>query len=391
MSNLHKQFLRKIKEQERAFGLSLLSEEPNNSEPETGFVSVEETSEQLERLLVEGKERQEFIRSNYQKVKGQVFPIANIYTDSQTGLQFQTYLKPPSSSSAPIFICHHGAGSSSMTFCKLAQDIDKAYGGVDEHPGLFTYDARGHGSTPISTPADYSLSTMTKDFEFIINEFHKIHNPQSSIYLVGHSLGGSILTNYLTMKPDTTYNFKGLIILDIVEETAVKALAAMPSFISRRPTTFNNYQEAIDWHIDQTRLLHSSESALLSVPDLLDETPSGLIWKTNLSETQPFWDTWFVNLSTNFIDCGKNQHVAKMLILSGHETLDTGLIIGQMQGKYQLIVFNNNENTGHFIHEDISGHISHSLIDFVKRNDSPGEYMKKEFGFVPKWGGKIHN
>ena len=27
-----------------------------------------------------------------------------------------------------------------------------------------------------------------------------------------------------------------------------------------------------------------------------------------------------------------------------------------------------------------------SLIDFIRRNDSPSDYMKNELGFVPKWG-----
>lgn len=79
-----------------------------------------------------------------------------------------------------------------------------------------------------------------------------------------------------------------------------------------------------------------------------------------------------------------------MLILSGHETLDTNLIVGQMQGKYQLVVFNNNPKIGHFLHEDIPSQIAITLMDFVRRNDNPEDYMKNELGFIPKWGGKIN-
>ncbi|CUM57037.1 Protein phosphatase methylesterase 1 [Debaryomyces fabryi] len=390
MSDLHKQFLKKIKEQERAFGLSLLSEEPDELESDTSYFSPTPQPSNEPKAGID-QERNGNIRRIYNDTKRDVFPIADIYTDSRSGVRFQTYFKPPSSSSAPIFICHHGAGSSSMTFCRLAQSLANEFGKQNEYPGLFTYDIRGHGDSSTSMPPDYSLSSVTNDFKFIVDEFHARNAPKSSIYLLGHSLGGSVLTNYLAANPDNAYKLKGLIVLDIVEETAIKALSAMPQFIRKRPTSFNSYQEAIDWHIKDSHLLHNDESALISVPDLLRESPNGLIWKTNLQETEPFWVTWFAGLSDNFINCGKTQHVAKLLVLSGHETLDTNLIIGQMQGKYQLIVFNNTQNTGHFIQEDIPKQISISLIDFVRRNDSPDEYMKKEFGFVPKWGGKIHD
>lgn len=177
--------------------------------------------------------------------------------------------------------------------------------------------------------------------------------------------------------------------LDIVEETAISSLGAMSSFLERLPPKFISYQQAIDWHLKATSLLKNPESAKLSVPDLFLDNGEVLTWKTELKVTQPFWDTWFHQLSKNFVECGKEKNVAKLLILAGHETLDTSLIIGQMQGKYQLIVFNN-PMTGHFVHEDIPNEVCASLLDFMKRNDSPEEYMKKELGFTPKWGGKIH-
>lgn len=388
MSNLHKQFLKKIKEQEKAFGLSLLSEEPESDSDSSFFNLTPEPSGAL--VTTMDQERHENIWKTYDRTKRSVFPVADIYTDSRSGIQFQTYFKPPSSSNAPIFICHHGAGSSSMTFCKLAQTLAEEYGKEDDRPGLFTYDARGHGDSSTTNPVNYSLAMLTDDCKFMIDEFHVRHGPKSSIYLLGHSLGGAVLTNYLISTPENGYKFKGLIIFDIVEEMAIKALSAMPQFIRKRPAIFSDYQEAIDWHTKDTQLLHSIDSAVVSVPDLLSECPNGLAWKTNLIETEPYWNTWFTGLSSNFINCGRNQHIAKLLVLTGHETLDTNLIIGQMQGKYQLIVFNNTQNTGHFIQEDIPKQISISLVDFVRRNDSPDEYMKEEFGFVPKWGGKIH-
>lgn len=383
MSDLHKLFLKRIKQQEQQLGLSLLSEDPEDI-PEP-FNARQKSDVNL----VKTQDHQD-IYDHYEAVKNQTFPIIDDFIDDKRHLSFQIYYSPPSSKSVPIFIFHHGAGSSSMTFCKLTQSLKNKYGTEEEHPGIFLFDMRGHGNSSLGKTPDYDISTLTEDFQFIIDEFHHRFKPESSLYLMGHSLGGSILTSYLNVNPDITYNIKGLIMLDIVEETAITSLSTMPSFLSRLPRKFTSYKQAIDWHIKYTRLLKNKDSACISVPDLFEEkTPNELTWKTDLKLTQPYWESWFLGLSSNFITCGSKIHVAKLLILAGHETLDTDLIRGQMQGKYQLIVFNNT-NAGHFLHEDIPDHVSVSLLDFAKRNDSPEEYMKKEFGFTPKWGGKIN-
>ena len=80
----------------------------------------------------------------------------------------------------------------------------------------------------------------------------------------------------------------------------------------------------------------------------------------------------------------------KLLMLSTHESLDKQLMIGQMQGKYQLVVFKNNEKSGHFVHEDLPNHVAVCLTDYIKRAVAPEIFMKEDLGVVPKWGGKIN-
>lgn len=392
MSDLHKAFLKRVKHQEKSLGLSPLLED--SIESPTSLNRVDSDSQLVTNSSeddVKSKE-DEILMDAYHQAIRLTFPIIGTYECSNLGISFQTYYRPPSNSKAPIFVCHHGAGSSSMTFCKLATSLTETYdvGKNGESPGLFVFDMRGHGNSTMPKIVDFSLGSLTKDFEFILKKFLSSHNPQNSIYLIGHSLGGSILTNYIIENPECEYNFKGLVMIDIVEETAVKSLIAMPQYIKNQPKSFPNYQRAIDWHVKHVRLINNTESAKISVPDLLMKTQRGIVWKTNLEQTQPFWESWFTGLSENFVKCNTKNKVAKLLILSGHETLDTNLIIGQMQGKYQLIVFNNSAHTGHFVQEDIPKQLSISLIDFAKRNDSPAEYMKQELGFIPKWGGKIN-
>lgn len=53
---------------------------------------------------------------------------------------------------------------------------------------------------------------------------------------------------------------------------------------------------------------------------------------------------WFRGLSSSFLAI----RTARLLVLAGTERLDKELMIGQMQGKFQLAVV---PETGHMIHE----------------------------------------
>lgn len=298
------------------------------------------------------------------------FPVQHTYLG-----RFQTFYAPPSPL-APVLVCHHGVGSSAMSFAMLSLAVRREANA----PGVFAFDMRGHGAS--AAASDYSLAALTADFAAVLAEFCRLH-PSHALYLVGHSLGGAVLTNFLSTRPRS--DIHGLVMLDIVEETAVRSLAAMPLFISKRPPTFNSYQSAIDWHTGATHLLHNERSAAVSVPALLRRLGDTLEWITNLALTQPYWPSWFAGLLGKFVAA----LASKLLILAGHETLDTSLIIGQMQGKYQLVVFNNSP-TGHFVHEDIPDQVALTLADLIRRTEAPEEYMRQELGVVPKWGGKIN-
>ncbi|KAK6204429.1 carboxyl methyl esterase [Scheffersomyces amazonensis] len=368
MSDIQKALLRRIKQQEAAMGLSVLSEESESSVSPSPSPQPKSQSANPQTHTED-----EPIITNYHKFKATFFDCSETFIHE--GVSLQAYIKLPKTKDTQIFVLVHGAGSSSMTFAQLASNLIKE----DSNVGIFIFDLRGHGDS--SSTTDFSLSSLVEDCSFIIHKFiEKYDLSSNSLYFVGHSLGGAVIANFLK-QPITDLNIRGEVILDIVEETAVKSLSSMPNFIENRPKSFNSITKAIDWHMNF--LLFNQESANLSIPDLLD---TNLHWKTDLSLTQPAWDTWFTGLSQSFL----TFKGPKLLLLSAHETLDKNLIIGQMQGKYQLVVFNNNHNSGHFIHEDLPHQVAVCLLDFVKRNENPDKFMKDELGIVPKWGGKIN-
>lgn len=88
-------------------------------------------------------------------------------------------------------------------------------------------------------------------------------------------------------------------------------------------------------HSFRSRTIRNATSARVSVPSLLieEENPSDLsrpwTWRTDLAQTKPFWEDWFVGLSKKFVEAKGG----KLLLLAGTDRLDKELMIAQMQGK----------------------------------------------------------
>ncbi|KAJ4398259.1 Protein phosphatase methylesterase 1 [Neurospora sp. IMI 360204] len=295
----------------------------------------------------------------------------------------------------PLFVTHHGAGSSGLSFAVLSSEIRKRL----PNAGILSLDARGHGSTTITTPSsapgeggetteqappplDLSLSTLATDLFTVIQLTRTaMHWPElPPIILVGHSLGGAVVTE-LAKSYRLGPSLLGYAVLDVVEGSAMDALQSMQTYLSTRPQGFATLKDGIEWHV-RSRTIRNSTAARTSVPGLLAPVeelqrqqlhqPRGVAgtegtvkpwrWKTDLAATQPFWEDWFVGLSKKFLEA----RGGKMLLLAGTDRLDTELTIGQMQGKYALQVF---PEAGHFIHEDLPEKTAIALVDFHRRND----------------------
>lgn len=63
--------------------------------------------------------------------------------------------------------------------------------------------------------------------------------------LVGHSMGGAICVQIAHLELIPT--LLGCVVIDVVEGTAMEALASMQSFLRSRPTHFKSIQHAIEW------------------------------------------------------------------------------------------------------------------------------------------------
>ncbi|KAI5798847.1 Alpha/Beta hydrolase protein [Geopyxis carbonaria] len=301
-------------------------------------------------------------KPNFEPIPWNEHFSSSLLLTSPNNDKFHAYFTPPSPV-GPLFVSHHGAGSSGLSFALLASEIRK----ILPSAGMLSFDCRGHGETHTSDNDDLSLATLSKDLETVIYLVmaHCGWTSCPDIVLVGHSLGGAVVVN-VASSGNLGNCVLGYAVLDVVEGSAIDALQSMQVYLSTRPSGFVSLSQGIEWHT-RTRTIRNPTSARISVPALLSNNGDGTgprpwHWRTDLGKTQPFWEGWFVGLSKRFLE-GRG---GKLLILAGTDRLDKELMIGQMQGKYQLMVL---PEVGHFVHEDAPEKTAVALVDFYTRNN----------------------
>ena len=262
----------------------------------------------------------------------------------------------------PNIICLHGAGHSGLSFAPLAL-MNKDY-------RIISFDFRGHGFNTQSPNNDFSEKTLINDTLQVLNHVHEKY-PEENLILLGHSMGGSIATKTCCqiLKEESKYKelynkMQGLIVIDVVEGTAMDALPFMENIVHNRPDKFNSIQKGIEY-MYKSGTIKNIESARISVPPLLKEEKNDKTgktcykFKTNLLDSKPFWNEWFIGLTKAFLSC----NIPKMLMLAGIERMDKDLTIAQMQGKYKLSIM---RNVGHIMHEDKPDEAMKFIKDFVR-------------------------
>nr|ODN99978.1 protein phosphatase methylesterase 1 [Cryptococcus depauperatus CBS 7855] len=268
-----------------------------------------------------------------------------------------------------VLICHHGGGASAMSFATLAREVKNASRG---EMGVLASDCRGHGKTmtkgPKEADTDLSHNTLLTDFIALLETVFPSAKESPDLLLLGHSMGAAPVLSAIPILQQKGYTIPGVVILDVVEGTAIESLPLMNSIISKRPKSFKSVVDAIHWHV-ASKSIRNPESARVSVPHIIvpdkndfgDRTKVPQVWRTDLMGTEPYWAEWYNGLSKRFLEA----KCAKLLVLAGQERLDKELMVGQMQGKFQLEVM---KDVGHYLHEDNPAALASTLVTFWRRN-----------------------
>ncbi|KAI0305478.1 protein phosphatase methylesterase [Multifurca ochricompacta] len=299
-------------------------------------------------------------------------------------LDVRVYYTPPQTtdgSAGSVIVCHHGAGFAGLSFALFAKEVTKLAKG---ELGILSIDARRHGAhshiatLPIerSFDEDLSLDILVQDLHNLLRVVFPVPSVAPSLLLVGHSMGGAVIVRVVPLLIEAKYRVSGVAVLDVVEGTALDALPHMPAILNSRPEGFDSVSDAIEWHITAHQIRNIT-SARVSVPSLVIPTPEprargvrAFTWRTPLRTTAPYWEGWFKGLSAAFLAA----RTARLLVLAGTERLDRELMIGQMQGKFQLVVV---PNTGHMLHEDDPLTLAQTLVEFWRRNERVVVGIKK--------------
>ena len=138
------------------------------------------------------------------------FFAQELYLNRQSlgmAITHHVYITPPLDK-GPLFVTHHGAGSSGLSFAVCASEIRKAL----PNAGILSIDARGHGETSIrplqgdcenssmgehNELLDLSLETLSDDLIHVIGlvKTKMAWSELPGLVLVGHSLGGAVVTD----------------------------------------------------------------------------------------------------------------------------------------------------------------------------------------------------
>ncbi|VVB08682.1 unnamed protein product [Arabis nemorensis] len=231
----------------------------------------------------------------------------------------------------PVVFCLHGGGYSGLSFSIVASKIK-------EKARVVAMDLRGHGKSVSENELDLSLETMSNDVLAVTKELYGDSPP--AIVLVGHSAPTNIFT----------------------PGTAIASLIHMQKILSNRMQHFPSIQKAIEYSV-RGGSLRNIDSARVSIPTTLiyDDSKQCYVYRTRLEETEQYWKGWYEGLSEKFL----SSPVPKLLLLAGTDRLDRTLTIGQMQGKFQMIVV---KHTGHAIQEDVPEEFANLVLNFISRN-----------------------
>ncbi len=238
------------------------------------------------------------------------------------------------------------------------------------------------GLSKVAEDTDFSADTLVGDtietLTYVTGKF-----PNTSIVIVGHSMGGSIATKAVLKIFEQKATFpwwttiKSLFVIDVVEGAALEALPFMDNIVHSRPKSFKTLESAIKWKYATFLCVHANQkiisvssgnvrnatSARVSTPATMKEKPDGkggkvYVWRTDLLKTKEYWEGWFKGLSKAFLAVP----LPKQLVLAGSDRMDKELTIAQMQGKFKVEVV---PDVGHVIQEDNPKRLATSFRNFM--------------------------
>lgn len=318
----------------------------------------------------------------------------------------------------PIVVLLHGGGFSGLSWALFSRCLS----GLVECCCV-AIDQRGHGSTKTADDTNLTADQLAKDIGDVMNAILK-DAPSNPVILIGHSMGGAIAVHAAAKQK--LKNLVGLVVIDVVEGSALDSLHAMRGVLANRPRSFESIEKANEWctrtgyvrNLESTRVsmigqlikqskidentpekneqntvgshqmnpiledeesadssenstgCFSARSSIRSQSDNLNK--DRFVWRIDLTKTSQYWEGWFKGMSSMFLSVSS----PKLLLLAGVDRLDAQMTTAQMQGKFQMQIV---ARSGHAVHEDAPDKVAKAVASFLVRHkfvNPIGEFQK---------------
>ncbi|KAF9550003.1 hypothetical protein EC957_002064 [Mortierella hygrophila] len=302
----------------------------------------------------------------------------------------------------PVIVLIHGAGHCARSFALVAQALHASHN-LSLHARILCPDLRGHGETTSDDQTNLDLENLAQDLETLLLSLYgdndgryldkagkEIGRGPPNIHLIGHSMGGSIVTEvaYRNRVP----NISSLFVLDMAEANGHAAPRAIRAWCEARPPVCRTITQAIKWGVE-SGTVRNILSARISFPGMIAYNPTALIpatpstnpthnpnnppeptmggftWRTDLLASEHHCPSWFRNQNHKFLSSVLNpnpnnnpQKVPKMLIFAEHSRrLDTELSSARLEGRFEFLRI---LQVGHAVQEDDPEAVTNALIQY---------------------------
>eukprot|EP01134_Creolimax_fragrantissima_P002265 CFRG2265T1 len=190
-------------------------------------------------------------------------PYSDFFTDKRIvslpdrdNLSVRVYTK---GEDGPVILLLHGGGYSGLTWAAMVKHLTTM---VDVQ--IVAPDTRGHGDTRCTSDNQLDRETQCTDIGDLVRVMYGTIPPP--IVVVGHSMGGAMavhLAHGLYIP-----SLCGLVVIDVIEGSAMDSLGHMGTVLASRPSIFQNMANAIEWSM-RSGHVRNLESARVSMPGQL--------------------------------------------------------------------------------------------------------------------------